>query len=66
MQEFIKLTTLKNGSIFHLNTRKIIYFEKDTDCTYIRCESDNTYFVKETPEEIRRLIFPRQQSFGPG
>lgn len=43
MKEFIELTTLRNNSIIHLNVRKIIYFEKDTTCTFILCEGDNTY-----------------------
>ncbi len=63
MLKFIELTTLRNDSIIHLNVRKIIYFEKETACTFILCEGDNTYFVKETPEEIKNLIFPSQPSY---
>lgn len=63
MLKFIELTTLKNNSIIHLNPCKIVSFEKDTTCTFIICEGDNTYFVKETPEEIKNLIFSSQPSY---
>jgi len=72
MQKFIKLTHTGQYPLtteIYCNVEHIVSFystnpdyNKGTYVTML----DTEYSVKETPEEIRRLIFPRQQSFGPG
>ena len=74
MQQFIKLTNIGQyplASEIHCNVDHIVSFYSATPDytkgTYVTMmNGDKSYFVKETPEEIRRLIFPRQRSFGPG
>jgi uncharacterized protein YlzI (FlbEa/FlbD family) len=57
--KFIKVTGLKTGNPFYINTRHICCIEKSKDRSYTVIEytreaagEDYIAFVKETPEEI--------------
>jgi len=71
MQQFITLTNVGQYPsapeiVINTNHIKCFYVSTAMKGTYVILGVENAYIVKETPEEIRRLIFPRQQSFGPG
>lgn len=57
MVRFIKLTDIANNSTMYISCKHIIGFMVHDNKTYISLEGyDDTIEVKETPEEILRLI----------
>ena len=60
MKKWIKINEYYRGDsstrLTYINTKKIIAFWRDKDLTKVYFNQGNIFYVKETPEEIMKIM----------